>query len=88
MSSNPGKNGATVDKLRAVRADLAEKKVGQGELPADDVPIGAFDYFVRVLDRQTGQGVAQRPQTGGLPLPPSVFASSPADGQIPAQGVE
>jgi len=85
---NADDNNFLADKLRPVRADLAEKKVGQGEIPADDVPIRAFDYFVRVRDRQTGQVVAQRPQTGGRPLPPSVFPSSPADGQIPGQRVE
>jgi two-component system, OmpR family, heavy metal sensor histidine kinase CusS len=85
---NADDNNFLADKLRAVRADLAEKKVSQGELLADEVPIGASDYFIRVLDRQTGQIVAERPQMGGRLLPPSVFPSSPPDGQIPAQGVE
>ncbi len=76
---NADDNNFLADKLRAVRADLAEKKVGQGELLADDVPIGASDYFVRVLDPQTGQVAAERTQMGGRPLPPSVFPSSPAD---------
>jgi two-component system, OmpR family, heavy metal sensor histidine kinase CusS len=84
---NADDNNFLTDKLRAVRADLAEKKVGQRELLADDVPIGASDYFVRVLNRQTGQVVAERPEMGGRLLPP-VFPSPPQDGQIPAQGVE
>jgi hypothetical protein len=86
--TNTDDNNFLADKLRAIRADLVEKKVAQGELLADDVPIGASDYFVRVLAPQTGQVVAQRPQMGGRALPPSVFPSSPADGQIPAQGAD
>jgi len=76
---NADDNNFLADKLRAVRADLAEKKVGQGELLADDVPIGASDYFVRVLNRQTGRFVAERPQMRGRPPPASVFPSPPPD---------
>jgi two-component system heavy metal sensor histidine kinase CusS len=85
---NADDNNFLGDKLRALRADLAEKKVGQEELLTDEVPIGASDYFVRVLNRQTGQVVAERPQMRGRPLPPSVFPSPPPDSQMPAQGVE
>src|SRR5262245_24275925 len=56
--------GFLVDKLRAVQADLLEKKGDQTDLLADEVPSGASDYFIRVLDRQTGHLIAERPETG------------------------
>jgi len=77
-------NTFLIDKLRAARADLDDKK---GGLLADEVPIETADYFMRVLDRQTGQVLAERPEKGER-LPPPVFPSPPPDGQIPAQGVE
>jgi two-component system heavy metal sensor histidine kinase CusS len=80
-------NTFLIDKLRAARTDLADKKASQGGLLADEVPIETADYFMRVLDRQTGQVLAERPEKGER-LPPSVFPSPPADGKIPAKGVE
>jgi two-component system, OmpR family, heavy metal sensor histidine kinase CusS len=75
------------DKLRAVRADLAAKKVSQAELLAEEVPIEASDYFVRVLDRRGGNVLAESPGMGKRLLP-SVFPPPPADGHIPEQGTE
>jgi two-component system heavy metal sensor histidine kinase CusS len=75
------------DKLRAVRADLAAKNANQGELLADEVPIEASGYFVRVLDRRTGKVIAERPEMGKR-LSPAVFPSPRPDGQIPEAGAE
>src|SRR5260370_2436571 len=80
-------NTFLIDKLRAARVDLADKKASNGGLLADEVPIETADYFMRVLDRQTGQVLAERPEKGER-LPPPVFPSPPPDGQIPVQGVE
>jgi two-component system heavy metal sensor histidine kinase CusS len=79
-------NNFLIDKLKAVRADLVAKKASQGRLLEDEVPIEATDYFIRALDRQTGQVLAERPKMAKLP--PSAFPSPPPNGQTPAQGVE
>ncbi len=57
-------NTFLIDKLRAARADLDDKKASNGGLLADEVPIETADYFMRVLDRQTGQVLAERPEKG------------------------
>jgi two-component system, OmpR family, heavy metal sensor histidine kinase CusS len=75
------------DKLRAVRADLASKKVNQVELLDEEVPNEASDYFVRVLDRRTGEVLAESPQMENR-LSPSVFPTPPPDGHIPEEGAE
>jgi two-component system heavy metal sensor histidine kinase CusS len=75
------------DKLRAVRADLAAKKVSQAGLLADELPIEASDYFVRVLDRRAGRVLAESPEMGKQ-LASSVFPPPPSDGHIPEQGTE
>jgi len=79
-------NTFLIDKLKAVRADLVDKEASQGRLLENEVPIEATDYFIRALDRQTGQVLADRPKMAKLP--PSVFPSPPPNGQTPAQGVE
>src|ERR1700736_78993 len=80
-------NTFLIDKLQAARTDLADKKASHGGLLAAEVPIETADYFMRVLDRQTGQVLAERPEKGER-LPPSVFPSPRPDGKIPAKGVE
>jgi hypothetical protein len=47
-------NTFLIDKLRAARADLDDKK---GGLLADEVPIETADYFMRVLDRCLRNGL-------------------------------
>jgi two-component system heavy metal sensor histidine kinase CusS len=79
-------NTFLIDKLKAAGADLVDKKAGQGRLLEDEVPIEATDYFIRVLDQQTGQVLAERPKMAKLP--PLAFPSPPPNGQTPAQGVE
>jgi two-component system heavy metal sensor histidine kinase CusS len=85
--SDNNDNTFLIDKLRAVRADLADKKAKQAELLTDEVQVEGSDYFVRVLDRPTGQVLAERPEMEGG-LSPSVFPSPPPDGQIPTRGAE
>ena len=75
------------DTLRSVKADLAEKHLASDHLLADEVPPGTIDYFVRILDQQTKQVIAERPQIGHR-VPPSIFPAPPGDGQIPADGFE
>ncbi len=47
------------DTLRAVKADLADKRTVDDHLLADEVPPGTNDYFVRVLDAATKQLIAE-----------------------------
>jgi two-component system heavy metal sensor histidine kinase CusS len=75
------------DKLRAVRADLAGKEANQGGLLEEEVPNEASGYFVRVLDRRTGNILAESPEME-TKLLPSVFPAPPADGHIPDEGTE
>jgi two-component system heavy metal sensor histidine kinase CusS len=76
-----------MDKLRAVQADLLDKPANSDDLLEDEVPAGIADYFVRVLDRETGRVISERPETGER-LSPSLFPVPLPDGQIPAAGVE
>src|SRR5258708_27955582 len=79
-------NTFLIDKLKAVRADLVDKEASQGRLLENEVPIEATDYFIRALDRHTGEVLAERPKMAKLP--PSVLPSPPPNGQTPAQGVQ
>src|SRR5580692_2600543 len=74
------------DTLRAVRADLSHKHTDENLL-ADEVPPGTTDYFVRVLNQETKQVIAERPAWGHR-VPPSLFPTPPPDGRIPKEGIE
>src|ERR1700758_5691459 len=59
---NTADNLFLADTLRAVQADLADKRMIDNELLADEVPPGTNDYFVRVLDLSTKEMLAEEPQ--------------------------
>jgi two-component system, OmpR family, heavy metal sensor histidine kinase CusS len=75
------------DTLRAVQADLADKRTISNQLLADEVPPGTTDYFVRVLDRDTKQVIAEQPEMGDR-LSPSLFPNPLSEDHIPAEGIE
>ena len=58
---NAADNLFLADTLRAVKADLADKRTVNDQLLADEVPPGTNDYFVRVLDAATKQVIAEEP---------------------------
>ncbi|HYZ73512.1 MAG TPA: hypothetical protein VE641_10575, partial [Chthoniobacterales bacterium] len=75
------------DTLRAVQADLADKRTINNELLADEVPPGTSDYFVRVLDPNTKEMIAEQPQIGDR-LPPVRFPEPLSEHRIPTGGLE
>ena len=75
------------DTLRAVQADLADKRAIDNELLADEVPPGTNDYFVRVLDLSTKEMLAEEPQIGDR-LPSVRFPEPPSEHRIPTEGLE
>ena len=75
------------DTLRAVQADLADKRTINNELLADEVPPGTTDYFVRVLDLDTKEVIAEQPQIGDR-LPPLGFPEPLSEHRVPTEGVE
>jgi two-component system heavy metal sensor histidine kinase CusS len=75
------------DTLRAVQADLADKRTINNELLADEVPPGTNDYFVRVLDLSTKEVVAEEPQIGDR-LPPVRFPEPLSEHRVPSEGLE
>ena len=84
---NADDNQFLADTLRAVSVDLAEKHSNSDRLLADEVPPGTTDYFVRVLDQQSKQVIAEQPAVGDR-VSPSIFPAPLPDGGIPAEGVE
>ncbi|HEY2423712.1 MAG TPA: hypothetical protein VGH55_06390, partial [Chthoniobacterales bacterium] len=75
------------DTLRAVQADLADKRAINNELLADEVPPGTTDYFVRVLDPGTKEVIAEQPQIGDR-LPPLRFPEALSEHRVPTEGLE
>src|ERR1700722_4245298 len=80
---NAADNLFLADTLRAVKADLADKRTVNDQLLADEVPPGTTDYFVRVLDRATKQMIAEQPLGVGRRLPTSFFPEPLPDGKVP-----
>ena len=75
------------DTLRAVQADLADKRAIDNELLADEVPPGTNDYFVRVLDLSTKEMIAEEPQIGDR-LPSARFPEPLSEHRVPTEGLE
>ena len=75
------------DTLRAVQADLADKRAINNELLADEVPPGTTNYFVRVLDLGTKEVIAEEPQIGDR-LPPLRFPEALSEHRVPTEGLE
>jgi len=75
------------DTLRAVQADLADKRTINNELLADEVPPGTNDYFVRVLDLNTKELIAEEPQIGNR-LPSVRFPEPLSEHRVPTEGLE
>ncbi len=75
------------DTLRAVQADLADKRTISSELLADEVPPGTTDYFVRVLDLNTKEMIAEEPPIGDR-LPPITFPEPLSASRVPSEGLE
>ncbi|PWT79276.1 MAG: two-component sensor histidine kinase [Acidobacteria bacterium] len=84
---NANDNLFLADTLRAVQADLADKRTINNELLADEVPPGTTDYFVRVLDLQTKEVIAEEPAIGDW-LPASRFPEPHPEHRVPTQGLE
>jgi two-component system, OmpR family, heavy metal sensor histidine kinase CusS len=84
---NTNDNLFLADTLRAVQADLADKRTINNELLADEVPPGTTDYFVRVLDLETKEVIAEEPAIGDW-LPPSRFPEPHPEHRVPIQGLE
>ena len=84
---NTADNLFLADTLRAVQADLADKRTISSELLADEVPPGTTDYFVRVLDRDTRQVIAEQPEMGDR-LSLSLFPNPLSEDRVPSEGVE
>src|ERR1700741_3585819 len=70
------------DTLRAVQADLADKRTINSELLADEVPPGTTDYYVRVLDLNT-----KEPRIGDR-FPPITFPEPLSASRVPTEGLE
>jgi two-component system, OmpR family, heavy metal sensor histidine kinase CusS len=84
---NAADNLFLADTLRAVQADLADKRTINSELLADEVPPGTTDYFVRVLDLSTKEVIAEEPQIGDrLPVPR--FPEALSQHRVPTEGLE
>src|ERR1700756_494423 len=75
------------DTLRAVQADLADKRTISSELLADEVPPGTTDYFVRVFDLNTKEMIAEDPPIGAR-LPPITFPEPLSASRVPSEGLE
>jgi two-component system, OmpR family, heavy metal sensor histidine kinase CusS len=75
------------DTLRAVQADLADKRTITSELLADEVPPGTTDYYVRVLDLNTKEMIAEEPPIGDR-LPPITFPEPLSASRVPTEGLE
>jgi two-component system, OmpR family, heavy metal sensor histidine kinase CusS len=75
------------DTLRAVQADLADKRSVTDQLLADEVPPGTTDYFVRVLDKGTKEVIAEEPEIGDR-LSPSMFPEPLSEDRVPTEGIE
>jgi two-component system, OmpR family, heavy metal sensor histidine kinase CusS len=84
---NTNDNLFLADTLRAVQADLADKRTINNELLADEVPPGTTDYFVRVLDLDTKEVIAQEPEIGDR-LPPLGFPEPLSEHRVPTEGLE
>jgi len=85
---NAADNLFLADILRAVKADLADKRTVNDRLLADEVPPGTNDYFVRVLDAATKQVIAeQRPEVGRR-LSSSFFPEPLPDDKVPTEGID
>ncbi|MBV8214031.1 MAG: heavy metal sensor histidine kinase [Verrucomicrobia bacterium] len=84
---NAADNLFLADTLRAVQADLADKRTINSELLADEVPPGTTDYFVRVLDWTSKQLIAEQPEIGDR-LPPSMFPEPLSEDRVPTEGLE
>ncbi|MBV9734210.1 MAG: heavy metal sensor histidine kinase [Verrucomicrobia bacterium] len=84
---NSNDNLFLADTLRAVQADLADKRTINNELLADEVPPGTTDYFVRVLDLGTKEVIAEEPQIGDR-LPPLGFPEPLSEHRVPTEGLE
>jgi len=84
---NANDNLFLADTLRAVQADLADKRTINNELLADEVPPGTTDYFVRVMDLETKEVIAEEPAIGDW-LPPSRFPEPQPEHRVPTRGLE
>ena len=84
---NTADNLFLADTLRAVQADLADKRTINSELLADEVPPGTTDYFVRVLDWTSKQLIAEQPEIGDR-LPSSMFPEPLSEDRVPTEGLE
>ena len=85
---NTADNLFLADTLRAVKADLADKRTVNDQLLADEVPPGTNDYFVRVLDGTTKQVIAEQPPEVGKRLSYSFFPEPLPGGKVPTEGIE
>src|ERR1700756_305880 len=81
---NTADNLFLADTLRAVQADLADKRTIDNELLADEVPPGTNDYFVRVLDLSTREMIAEEPQIGDR-LPSVRFPEPLSEHRVPTE---
>jgi two-component system heavy metal sensor histidine kinase CusS len=84
---NTADNLFLADTLRAVQADLADKRTVSDQLLEDAVPPGTPDLFVRVLDKGTKQVIAEQPEIGGR-LSPSMFPEPLSEDRVPTEGIE
>jgi two-component system heavy metal sensor histidine kinase CusS len=84
---NTADNLFLADTLRAVQADLADKRTIDNELLADEVPPGTNDYFVRVLDLNTKEMIAEEPQIGDR-LPSERFPEPLSEHRVPTEGLD
>jgi two-component system heavy metal sensor histidine kinase CusS len=83
---NNNDNLFLADTLRAVQADMADKR-SVSNLLEDEVPPGTTDYFVRVLDKGTKQVIAEQPEIADL-VSPSMFPEPLSEDRIPTEGIE
>lgn len=85
---NTADNLFLADTLRAVKADLADKRTVNDQLLEDEVPPGTNDYFARVLDAETKQVIAEQPLEVSKRLSSSFFPEPLPDGKVPTQGID